>query len=172
MAPVRHRRSLARTDSDGTKSAPPVSSKTLHTVQGYVDLKFPSSSSLPGITNSQPESSSAKYPNNENNKKQKERSNSGKINFDGNSQSNSQKEKPLQPPNLSLYRNFLSNKGKAGAFRGYKDSGTLVLGSTVNNIFNRKNKDFMNNNYLSRNKQESTELFPITTSSLPTMTLP
>ena len=159
MAPVRHGRSIARTESDGTKSTPPVSAKTLHTVQGYVDLKLPLSSSLPGITNSHPESLSAKYPNKENNKIKNERSNSGKIGFDGNSLSNSQKEKSLQPPNLSLYRNFLSNKGKAGAFRGYKESGTLVLGSTVNNIFNRKNKDFMNNNYLSRNKQETTELF-------------
>ena len=172
LAQIRLQKSLARTDS-GIKSAPPMAhNKSTNNGHSLVDLKFPTNSSLPVITNSHPAGSFAKYLNSKN-KVQTEKSSLGSASVGRNSAPSSQNTKSLQPPNLAVYKNFLSNKGKAGTFRGFKDgSGTLVLGSTVNNMFTRKNKDFVHNNFLSRNKKETTDGFPIQTSSLPTMTMP
>ena len=146
--------------------------KSANNGHSLVDLKFPTNSSLPLITNSHPDGSFEKCLSGKS-KVHSEKTSLGSAIVERKSTISSQNTKSLQPPNLSVYKNFLSKKGKTGTFRGFKDGGgTLVLGSTVNNVFTRKNKDFVHSNFLSGNKNETTDGFPIYTSSVPTMTMP
>ena len=138
---------------------------------GYVDLEFPKSCSLPIVPTASSDGPSGMRTNKNKMLRDKTSANTGSSSgLDTNSASSLNRAKSLQPPNLALYKNFLSDKVQPSTFRRFKESGTLVLGSTVKNTVNRKSRDFVTNSGPSHSEQDTTELLPIYTSSHPTMT--